>query len=348
MRKSLSIALSILSVACSRADGETRPAPSASAAAAITVETTKVTSKTLDTTTHLQGELTPYERVDVYARANGYVSRVLVDRGSRVKKRDLLVTLTAPELDAQRAEAQAKLAGDRSTYDRLEAAAKTPGAVADNEVDGALATLRADEARVSSLLTMEGYLTIRAPFDGVITERDVHPGALVGPNGAKTTPMLRLEQVATLRLTVPVPETLLGAMSPGATAAFTVGAFPGARFSGTVKRIADSLDQKTRSMPVELDVDNLDGRLAPGMFADVLWPVKRSAPTLFVPASAIVQSTEKTFVVRVRDNVVDQVAIKRGVAEGNLVEVFGELAEGDTVAKRGSEELRDGTRVEVR
>jgi len=337
--------LAILAFGCSRADGGTAPAPSASAAVP-TIEIAKVTSKQLDTTTHLEGELTPWEHVDLYARANGYVSRVLVDRGSHVKKGELLVALTAPELDAQRAEAQAKLAGDKATYDRLKAASATPGTVADNEVDTALAKMRADQSRVASLAATESYLTVTAPFDGVVTERDVDPGALVGPSSGKSsTPMLRMEQVRVLRLTVPVPESLLGALAPGASATFTVQAFPDAKFGGVVRRVAESLDVKTRSMPVELDVANDDGRLAPGMFADVLWPVKRQAPTLFVPASAVVESTEKTFVVRIANGVAEQVPVKRGVAEADLVEIFGPLAAGDTIAKHGSEELRNGTHV---
>jgi RND family efflux transporter MFP subunit len=127
-----------------------------------------------------------------------------------------------------------------------------------------------------------------------------------------------------------------------------VRAYPGVKFTAMVARIAQSLDAKTRSMAVELDVDNADGRLAPGMFADVLWPVKRTAPSLFVPPAAIVQSTEKTFVARIRDGVIEQVPVQRGAVQAELVEVFGDLQEGDTIARRGSEELRPGVHVEVR
>ena len=100
-------------------------------------------------------------------------------------------------------------------------------------------------------------------------------------------------------------------------------------------------------MAVELDVDNTDGRLAPGMFADVRWPVKRAASSLFVPPSAIVSSTEKTFVERIKDGVVEQVSVSRGVTQGDLVEVIGPLREGDLVARRGNEELRTGAHVAV-
>jgi multidrug efflux pump subunit AcrA (membrane-fusion protein) len=101
-------------------------------------------------------------------------------------------------------------------------------------------------------------------------------------------------------------------------------------------------------MAVELDVDNSDARLAPGMFADVLWPVKRSVPSLFVPPGSIVQSTERSFVARIRDGVVEQVPVQRGSSQGELVEVFGGVKEGDVIARRGSEELRSGLHVETR
>src|SRR5262249_4318021 len=160
----------------------------------------------------------PYESVAIHARANGYVARVLVDRGSKVKKGELLVSVVAPELHAQRAEVQAKLSGDRSTYERLKAASQTPGAVAGHEVELAAAALQADQARLDSLRAMEQYLTVTASFDGTITERNVHPGTLVGPQaGGNAPPMLRLEHVAKLRLTVPVPETFVGAIAEGST-----------------------------------------------------------------------------------------------------------------------------------
>jgi membrane fusion protein, multidrug efflux system len=342
----------LLVAACSRSqeDGRAAPQASTSAGPAVpSVEVTKVVSRPLDTVAHLEGELTAYESVALFARASGFVSDVRVDRGTHVKKGQVLATVVAPELRAQTAEAEAKLLGDKATFDRLKAASQTPGAVAENEVQTAQATVQADQARLDSLRAMEQYLTVTAPFDGVITERDIHPGALVGPQGAGSVkPMLNLEEVQRLRLTVPVPESLVGAITAGIPATFTVRAFPGVKFSGTVARIAESIDTKTRSMAVELDVDNTDRRLAPGMFAEVLWPVKRTTPSLFLPPGAIVQSTEKTFVARIRDGVVEQVPVQRGAVQGDLVEVFGGLQEGDTIARRGSEELRNGTHVEVR
>src|SRR5713226_726094 len=196
---------------------------------------------------------------------------------------------------AQRAEAQAKTSADRATYQRLKEASKTPGAVAKNELEVAEDALKADSERVRSLRTLEDYLRITAPFDGIITERDVHPGALVGPpssSGARA--VVRIEEDDHLRLTVPVPEADAGGIRQGATVEFTVDAWPGQHFIGTIARIAHSVEERTRTMPVELDVDNRDGKLAPGMFAEVRWPVQRDVATLFVPPSAVVESMEAT------------------------------------------------------
>lgn len=342
-------------IACNgaRSDSSHSPPPSASAPAAAAapgaIEVVPVVAKPLDTTMMLEGELAPYERVAIFARANGFVSQVLVDRGSHVKQGQLLVTIVAPELGAQRAEAQAKLQGDKSTFDRLKAAAQTPGAVAGHDLELAEAALQSDQARLDSVRAMEQYLALTAPFEGVVTERNVHPGALVGPQGGGTaTPLLRIEQVHKLRLTVAVPETLVGGIAEGVTATFSVRTYPGVKLAGVTKRVARSIDPRTRSMPVELDVDNADERLAPGMFASVVWPVKRTTPSLFVPPSAIVQSTDRTFVARVKDGTVEQVPVQRGVTQGDLIEVFGALQAGDVVAKRASEDLRNGLHVEMR
>ncbi len=311
-----------------------------------------VVAQRLDETVRLPGELQPFLSVDLYPKVTGILDWIGVDRGSQVKKGQVLVRLAAPELTAQRVEAEAKLRADDITAGRLATAAETPGVVAPNDVHVAQKTVEADRARVKTLQEMEGYLVITAPFDGVITTRNVHPGALVGPAGGggagANPPLVRLEHTAHLRLMVPVPEAYTGGIAPGQSVTFTVPAFPGQAFSGTIARIAHSVEMKTRTMPVEIDVDNPTGILAPGMFPEVEWPVRRLAPTLFVPAKAVVTTTELTFVIRVRQETVEWVKVQKGRTVGNLVEVFGSLSAGDSVAARGTDELRAGTKVVAR
>jgi membrane fusion protein, multidrug efflux system len=329
-------------------NGSSNSSKGAQAQAPPKVAVVKVIAQKLSTTDKLPAELTAYQQVAIYPRVNGFVEDIPVDRGSIVHRGQLLTRLSAPELVAQRAEVQAKVAADRDTYQRLEEAAATPGAVSDNELAVAKNSLAADIERSRSLSTLEGYLRITAPFDGIVTERDVHPGALVGPpNSSASIPVVRVEQDDRLRLTVPVPEADVGDIVEGVNAEFTVSAWPAHRFAGKIARISHAIDERTRTMPVELDVDNHDGKLAPGMFAEVVWPVNRNMPTLFVPASAVVETMEATFVDAVRDGRVRRVPVKRGRTQGDLVEAFGGLHEPDFVLVNGSEELADGTRVET-
>lgn len=339
------------------------------------VEVVPVQAKMIEREIRLPGEILPYLTVPIHAKVTGFVKKINVDRGSVVKEGETLATLEAPEMQTQiveaeskaqsiqlqRAEAEAKLASFESTYDSLKAASATPGVVAGNDlmvaekaVEAARAsvnsydgTLKAAQASIRSLKDLEQYLTITAPFDGVIVERDAHPGALVGPgSGSGSTPLLRLHQTSRLRLVVAVPEAVVGAIMNGAQVPFTLPAFPGETFRGVISRISHSLDDKTRTMAVELDVNNPGLRLAPGMYPEVRWPVRNPKPSLLVPPTSIVTTTEQTFVIRVKDGVVEWVPVARGPAVGPLVEVFGSLKGGDLVARRGTDELRAGTRVQ--
>jgi RND family efflux transporter MFP subunit len=160
--------------------------------------------------------------------------------------------------------------------------------------------------------------------------------------------MLRIQQISTLRLVVAVPEDAIAGTQVGQTVNFTLSAYPGQTFTGKVARVARAVDVKSRTMPVELDVTNASGDLAPGMFAEVAWSVRRTKPSLFVPTTSIATTTERTFVVRIRNGQTEWVDVKRGVPMKQLVEVFGALAEGDQVAVRGTDELRPGTVVQVK
>ena len=338
------------------------------------VDVVRVVSKAVDRQVKLPGEFQPYLAVPIYAKVSGFVKSVNVDRGSVVRQGQVLATLEAPEMQAQvveaqskaqalelqRAEAAAKLASAQSTYERLKAASATPGVVAENDVVVAQKTMeaaqalvrsyedsiKAAQAQVQAVKQLQQYLTIKAPFEGIITERNVHPGALVGP-GTGATPLLRLHQVSRLRLVVAVPEALVGAMVKGARVSFTVPAYPGETFYGMLNLIAHDLDEKTRTMAVELDVRNADMRLGAGMYPEVQWPVRRPQPSLLVPPTAIVATTERTFVIRVRNGVAEWVNVARGARVGDLVEVFGALKDGDVIVRRGTDEIREGAKVNV-
>ncbi len=366
----------LATAACGGGDGASRAAPVTAGPAAI--EVVRVVEQSLDVPLSLPGELTAFQSVAMFPRVTGFVKAVNVDRGSTVRAGQLLASLEAPELVAQRSEAQSKLAAaeaqlsvarakadaDKGTFARLKAASATPGVVAGNDVviaektaDGSANQVLAAEQSVeaarqalNAIRDMEGFLRMTAPFAGVITERNVHPGALVGPStgGANAPPLLRLVDTDRLRLVVPVPEAYTAEMRPGTEIPFTVAAYPGQTFSGKVARIAQSVDVSTRTMAVELDVANRDGRLAPGTFCQVRWPVRRSGPSLFVPSASVATTTDRTFVIRIRNGKTEWVDVKTGLTSGALVEVFGDLRAGDEIAGRGTDELRPGTDVRPR
>jgi RND family efflux transporter MFP subunit len=237
-----------------------------------------------------QGEFLPYQSVDLVARVAGFVESISVDRGSVVKQGEVLAKLSAPELAAQKAEAEtkveailaqraeleAKLAAAQSSAEKMREAAKTPGVIAANEVvlaDKAVDAVKAQVAaleksaaaarsHVQSIAELQSFLTIGAPFDATVTARYMHPGALAGPTAG---PLLRLEQVSRLRLVVSIPEGEVAKVRPGTRLSYTVN---GAHATATVARVSRSLDFKTRTMAVEADVTN-NGKLAPGMYAEV-------------------------------------------------------------------------------
>jgi membrane fusion protein, multidrug efflux system len=336
------------------------------------VEIVPVVSRAMERSQQITGEFLPFQEVALHARVQGFVDKVLVDRGSAVKQGQLLVKLIAPEMESQAAEAEAKirtaqarhreaeasLESVQSTYDRLKAAAATPGAVAGNELilaekavesargvmESRVSEATSAKAALEGIRRLQAYLNIEAPFPGVIVERLVHPGALAGPN---TGPLLQLEELSRLRLVAAVPENLSSSVRPGLTVSFTVPALPGQTFNARVSRIARSLDAKTRTMSIELDVPNTRGVLAPGMYPELTWPVRSSSTALLVPQTSIVTTSERVFVIRVNNGRAQWLDVKQGARTDDLVQVFGDLSAGDIIVKRASDEVRDGTMLKI-
>jgi membrane fusion protein, multidrug efflux system len=326
----------------------------------------KVESHSASRTIPLTAELLPYLQTDIEARVPGYVEQVLVDRGSVVHRGQLLVQLSAPEMrsetnasestlvqaEADEAQAKAQAAGTASTFARLQEAAKTPGAVAGNELvlaekqkdaaDSMLvsrtAAVRVAKARMVTSGEMESYLRVRAPFDGTITDRFVHPGMMVDPHGH--TPLLKLQQTTRLRVVVPVPESYVGSVVKGGSVTFRVPAHPGRSYTGKIARVANALDPQSRTMMVELDVS--DKTLAPGMYPTVDWPVGSNDSDLFVPSTSVVTTTQRTFVIAAVHGHAHWIDVRKGPVAGERVAIRGPIAEGQLVVRQATDEIREG------
>jgi len=350
---------------CSSSDGEEKKdkkeAPKADSAAAASVETFGLQKGRLSTNFNTPGELIAFQQVDLYAKENSFVKKLLVDVGSEVKEGQLLVTMEAPELTTQLASAlsrvksqEALYIASKSNYDRLIETSKTPGTIGQNDIDQADARQKSDMAQwdaaksaYNTIAETLKYLEIRAPFSGIITARNVNPGAYVGPSGkGSELPLFTLQEQKHLRLVVSVPEAFTGFLSNKDQVKFSVRALPNQKFTAKVNRMAGALDSRLRSERVEMDVYSDGKKLLPGMVAEVDLPMPSQDSTFVVPATAIINSTERVFVIKVdSDRKAQWVDVKVGRSEGGKTEIYGDLKAGDQLIKVASEERRNGSPV---
>jgi membrane fusion protein (multidrug efflux system) len=327
------------------------------AKSAAKLETVTLRKDTLESEMVIPGELIAYQQVDLYAKVTGFVKELNVDIGSKVKAGQVLIVLEAPELASQLSAAQSRLKSQEAlytasiaNYNRLTETSKTPGTISPHDIEQAearknadLANLEAARASYKEVNEVKDYLVLRAPFAGTITARNVNIGAYVGPSGRGSEfPALTLQQQDKLRLVVSVPETYTVYVERGDEVQYKVRSMPGQVFKAKLVRLSGALDPRLRSQRIEADIKNNDGTFLAGTVADVTFGFK-SRPTSFnVPKTAVVTSTESSFVIRVVDQKAQRVAIKKGIQAGDLVEVFGDLKEGDVLLMKGNDEIKAG------
>jgi membrane fusion protein, multidrug efflux system len=325
-----------------------------------TVALVPVTKGKLASTIVIPGELVPYQEVDLFAKVNSYVKKLWVDIGSEVHQGQLLVTLEAPEINSQLAAAESRIKqmeavyyASKAMYDRLYSTSKTPGTISQNDLEQAEAKKNSDLANVDAAKSAYkevaanlDYLQIKAPFDGVITARNINLGAYVGP-GHSTDPLLVLQDQKRMRLVVSVPEASTGGLSNKDVVTFSVAALPTHKFTAKVTRLAGALDTKLRAERLEMDVFNKDKVLLPHMYAEVDVPLPSRDSTFIIPKTALVTSTEKVFVIKVVDNKAIWVDVRKGAVAGDVTSVFGDLKPGDMIVKKGTDEIRDGSPVKI-
>ncbi len=321
-------------------------------------QTGTVAEKALSGSARLPGQLQAFFDVNIFPKVNGFVKNLYVDRGSVVKKGELLVVLEAPEMEAQLQaanarylQAQENAVASKEKYERLNEAAKEPGSVSPLDLDNALARMKADNAMVNSersnvesARSMNGYLKIYAPFDGVITQRNISPGTLVSPGKTSDQPMLVLQDVSKLRLVVYIPEDYVDKVDLAKPATYTLNAMPGQTQTAKISRSANALSTLHQEA-VEIDVQNKKDLLKPGMYAEVQIPMLSGAKSLLVPNSAIVRSTERKYVIAVNNGKASYVDVKEGLAAHDSTEVFGDLKPGTSVVTNANDEIKEGVSI---
>jgi RND family efflux transporter MFP subunit len=297
----------------------------------------------------------------VYARTSGYLLHWTADIGTHVKKGELLAEIQTPELDQQVQQAQSDLATAQANYQLADITAQRwqrllqKNAVSQQETDQATSDLNARRAAVSAqaanlrrLQQLQGFERIYAPFDGVITARNTDIGDLIQA-GENTTPqeLFHLSAINRLRVFVPVPEVYQSVLKSIRTVSISSDAYPKDRFTGTIARSSDAIDPLSRTLRVEVDIDNPNALLLPGAYVFVHLPLPADVASLTIPSNALLFRQEGLRVGVVRDGRVQLVPISIGHDYGDVVEVTAGLTRTDQVVLNPSDSLVSGTRVET-
>jgi RND family efflux transporter MFP subunit len=309
----------------------------------------------------LPGNVQAYQDTPIYARTSGYLRHWYFDIGAHVKRGDLLAEIETPEVDEQLSQARADLGTARanlamaeSTWKRNQTLYKQSW-ISGQDRDNALGAYSADQtivtskqAQVNQLEQMQSYQKVYAPFDGIITARSTDVGALINAGANASAPALfRLSAIDKVRIFTAVPEVYTRAVHVGAQAGVTLDEFPGVTFDGTVMRSTNAIDPVSRTLTVEVDVNNPDGKLLPGSYASVhlTLPETAGSASVTVPSEAVIFRKEGLRVGVVRNGQAQLVPIAIGRDYGNSVEVVSGLTPSDEVILDPSDSLTNGTAV---
>jgi membrane fusion protein, multidrug efflux system len=295
---------------------------------------TKLHGETAARTLTLPGEIHGFYETPIYAKISGYVKDMFVDKGSYVKAGQLVATIESPETDQQVRNAKATYELAKITDDRYQALVSQQ-VVPQQTADESHLTMLADLASWKQMAATQQYERVYAPFDGMITVRNLYPGALVATATAANTSNPSIYQIATLkplRVYLYLPQTYTPFVHDGDESIVTVSEYPSRDYKGSITRHPSALDQDTRTMLIEVDLPNQDLSLYPGMYANVAITIKGSNGAPRVPDQALIFNGEKVYVPIVQDNRIHLVTVKLGLDDGINCEITRGLKGDETVA----------------
>ena len=310
----------------------------------------------------LPGNVQPFISSPIYARTNGYLKKWYVDIGAPVKKGHLLAVIDTPEVDQQLEQSLSNLNTAKANL-TLAAITKNryqgllgKNAVAQQDVDNAVGTynankaiVQANQANVKQLQALKSFQKIYAPFDGVVTARNTDIGDLInsGSSAGVKTDLFHIAQPGKLRVYVNVPEEYSQGIKTGMTADLSLAEFPGRKFQGNLVRTAQAINMTTRTLLVEIDVDNPTGTLLTGSYAEVHLKVPTKASTLLLPVNTLLFRTEGLRVGVVKDGKVMLAEVTPGHDFGNQVEIVSGLKPDDKVIINPPDSIVSGQRVQI-
>jgi len=310
----------------------------------------------------LPGNVTAFTDSPIYARTDGYLLRWYFDIGAHVKKGDLLAVIDTPELDRQVAQAEADLATAQTNAANAKVqAGRYQGLVKSDAVSqldtdtlttqaaATASAVKSAEANVQRLREMQSFEKIYAPFDGVVTARNVDTGQLIGQGAG--TELFHMQAIETLRVYTNVPQLYTQTLKRGMKIALTFPEHPGKTFAGKLVRTADAIDPASRTLLVEVDVDNRSGKLLPGALAQVHFKTPSAGPTFIVPTAALIFRSEGLRVAAVeatsQGTVAHLVPVTIGLDDGATVQIVSGLNAGDQIIQDPPDSLIDGENVSV-
>ena len=313
-----------------------------------------------DQSIELPGNTQAFTEAPIYARTSGYLKQWYFDIGAHVERGQLLAEIETPELDEQLEQAEnqlktaeANLQLAQVTADRWVSLEKS-SVVSKQERDQAVSDLNAkratadsDRANVARLQKLQAFEHVYAPFDGVITARNTDVGDLIQGDNTAPKELFHLAAVGKLRVYISVPEVYASAIKSGETVTLTLDAFPGENFAGTLVRDSNTIDLTSRTLRVEVDVDNPTGRLLPGAYAFVHWTLPSAARAVTVPTNTLLFRAEGLRVAVVRGEQVKLVPVTIGHDYGSSVEVLSGLRSEDTVILDPSDSIMEGSAVKI-
>jgi RND family efflux transporter MFP subunit len=353
--------LAIASGLHSRLTAETRLRESAQASAIPYVDVVSPKASADADEIALPGSTSAFNDTPIYARTSGYVKHWYVDIGARVKKGQLLATIETPELDQQLQQARADLENAQANLQLANITAARwqhlleTDSVSHQETDQAVSDLHSKQALVNSskanverLEQLQAFERVTAPFDGVVTARNTDIGALVqaGDNSGPKE-LFHMAAIQTLRVYVAVPEIYAAFVKTGEPATLTLDALPGETLTGTIVRNADAIDATSRTLNVEVDVDNPTARLLPGAYAFVHLRIPPHPGSVTIPSNALLFRAEGLRAGVVRNGHVELTPISIGQDYGSTVEVISGLSARDTVIVNPSDSLANGAAVQL-
>ena len=308
----------------------------------------------------LLGNVTAFTDSPIYARTSGYLTKWYFDIGARVKRGQLLCEIASPEVDQQLAQAQADLATAKATANNAHVQAQrysdlvSSNAVSQQDTDtftnqaaATASSVRSAEANLQRLRELQSFEKVYAPFDGVVTARNVDTGQLVDQGAGRE--LFHMQALGTLRVYTNVPQLYTATVKRGEELDLTFPEYPGRTFQGTLVRTADAIDPVTRTLLVEIDVDNRKGELMPGALAQVHFKSSSAQPSFIVPAAALIfrrEGLQLGTVVKGSDGTVAHlVPVTIGEDDGATVQIVSGLQAGDKVIQDPPDSLIEGEKV---